>query len=118
MDLRRFMRREQNVVVGRVFPIGEFLRGEMPTQMIASSRRDVHRAEDLLVLDIATRDWQELRTETEFSDFAGYRIGPELMAMFNNGGLIAAEQFGCHDSPSFNGHQSDGTIFVFQGELA
>ena len=54
-NFRRLGGRKQNVVVRGVFGVGEFVRRQMPAQMIAAPGGDVQGAENFFVLDVAAR---------------------------------------------------------------
>ena len=66
VDLRRFVRRKQDVVVSRVLLMCEFIGRKMSTEMIASSCCDVHCSENFFILDIPARHWQKLSPKTKF----------------------------------------------------
>ena len=69
-DLRGFRRGEEDIVVGGVFRVGEFVRGKVAAEVIAATGGDVEGAEDFLVLDVAAGDGQLLGAEAEFAQLA------------------------------------------------
>ena len=66
-NLRSFVRGVENIVVGSIELLGEFIWGYVTAQMIRATCGDMDCAEDLLILDIPSAERKELRAESELA---------------------------------------------------
>ena len=60
------MRSKQDIVMGCILFAVELVRGEMTAEMVTAAGSDMQRTQYFLILNIAARNREKLRAETEF----------------------------------------------------
>jgi len=117
-DFGSFVGREKDIVVGRVLVVGEFVRGERASEMVAAASGHMDGAADFLILDVTAGNGEDLGAKAEFAEFAGDGITGEFFVVKADGFRVSRVEDGLLDPAVGDFHQAKGPIFVFQWECA
>ncbi len=89
IEVRGFVRGEEDIVVRGVAVFLEEVRGDVAAEMVVAAGGEVAGAEDFLVLNVGSGDWEDLGAEAEFAEDTGHGVGDEAGVVGVDGGLIA-----------------------------
>ena len=72
----------------------EHFRDDISTEMVITPSSEVTGAEDLLVLNVLVRNWENLCAKPEFAKRTCHWIICESSVVLVDGGLVTFDQFG------------------------
>ena len=104
--------------MGGVALLREHGGNQVSAEMITAAGGHMHGPADLLVLNVASADGEELGAESEFAEFAGDGIGGKLRVVRLNGRRVTLDEFGLHDAAAGDGHQSERSVLILVREGA
>ncbi len=104
--------------MGRVLVFLEEVGSEFSAEVIVSSRRHVHRAKDLFVLDIAAGEGQHLGAEPEFADGPDHGIVLEPPVVILNGCVVAVDKLRAVNLSVLDVEQPDRALVILEGKHA
>ena len=116
IEVRGFVRCEEDVVVGGVPVFLEEVRGDVAAEMVVAAGGEVAGAEDLFVLDVGSGDGENLGAEAEFAEDTGHGVGGETGVVGVDGGLVPGDEVGADDAAAGDGETAERAVFVFHGE--